>query len=336
MTAVFIDGFDAYNGATAPAGLAAKYTVTATPTLVAGRFGGQAVRFAVSSTNLIKSPTFPGGAVSSLTLGMGVQIESLDADPLICLNSAATRQVAFRFHTDGSLGAYRSTTLLGSSAAAALSLNTWYTLEIEIVISDTVGRITVYLDGVSILNLTSQDTRNGAPTTVDNIWLGAIDGLGVGAAQFDDLYVTDSATKPTAALRVETLRPDSDGATLNLTPSAGSDHFAVVDETTVDSSDYLQGSTVGDLDELGLGNLSNTPTAIEAVQIVGHLQKTDATARSMALEVKSGATTSTGGNYTLTTTGGRHERILATDPDTAAAWGASGVNALKVRPKVTV
>ncbi len=342
MAGILRDGFDSFNSAAAPVGIYAKWT-GAGCTLVSGRFGGQAVRAAggAGTQSLEKSLD---SAVSSLTIHGGLRINSYAAAtprPPIKLRNGATFHFGIAFETGGVITAYRQTsgsagTSLGSSAAGVVTTGVWYTFEAEIVISDTVGRVTIYIDGAQVLNLTSQDTRNGATSTVDVLDLGNAGTTNYGSTDFDDLYVTDSATKLTDAVRIETLYPTSDGATLNLVPSTGTDHYAVVDETLASASDYLSGTTVGDLDLLGLGNLATTPSGIEEVNIVGYLAKTDATARSMALGVKSGSTTSDGANFALNSTGLRHDRPLATDPDTSAAWTASGVNALQLQPKVTV
>ena len=93
---------------------------------------------------------------------------------------------------------------------------------------------------------------------------------------------------------------------------------------------------MGDVDTYGFGDLGSTPSTIDAVQLTAFAEKTDAAARSIALQAKSGATTSDGGNFSLAATYGKFERLLTTDPNTSAAWGASAVNALQGGPKVTV
>jgi len=51
-------------------------------------------------------------------------------------------------------------------------------------------------------------------------------------------------------------------------PRAGTDHYALVDEATVNSdADYVASGTVGDLDLYGLGDLPFTADAIHAVQV---------------------------------------------------------------------
>lgn len=329
MGVVFMDGFDSYNGiGAAPTGVQARWTGTPA-SLVVGRFGtGQAVTY-TTGTAASTSPIFTG--VSGFTCGFGVFLTSFsDTIRAVSFLSGVTVHVALRFNIDGSITALRDTTVLGSSAAGVVLLSTWHTVECEVVISDTVGRVTIYVDGASVLNLTAQDTRNGATTTVDTF--ARVNGGP--AMRLDDLYITDSATKPTAALRIETLYPTSDGVTLNWTPSTGVSHFGVVDEAQASTTDYISASLVGDVDELNMGDLSAAPTAIEAVDLVMYALKSDATARTLFPGVKSGATTSDGAAVTLSTTGGRFDRIMAVDPNTSAAWTAAAVNALIARPKV--
>lgn len=329
MAVVFMDGFDSYNGTgVAPTGVQARWT-GAFASLVAGRFGtGQAATW-TNGTGAATSPLFT--AVAGFTCGFGVFMTTFsDTARAFTFLAGATVHVALRFNVDGSITALRDTTVLGSSAAGVLLGSTWHTVECEVVISDTIGRVTVYVDGVSVLNLTSQDTRNGATTAVDTF-----SRVSAGPTlRLDDLYITDSATKPTAALRIETLYPTSDGATLNWTPSTGVSHFGVVDEAQASTTDYISASLVGDVDELNMGDLATTPTAIEAVDVVLYALKTDATARTLFPGVKSGATISDGTAVPLSTTGGRFDRILAVDPNTSAAWTAAAVNALVARPKV--
>jgi hypothetical protein len=234
-------------------------------------------------------------------------------------------------NSDRSFTAKRNGTALGNSAANTFIYGQWYSFQMEVVISDTVGRVTVYLDGAQVLDLTGQDTANGATLTVNNLKFFAATSSNY---EVDDLIVTDTATRLTNPVRIETLYPDSDGATLDWTQSTGGTHFGVVDEAVASATDYLEAASVGNVDELGLTALSSTPTSIEEVNVIMYASKTDAAIRSVYPGVKSGATTSDGTAYFLTSSGGRVERPITTDPDTAAAWSAAGVNALQVRPKV--
>jgi hypothetical protein len=341
MGVVYADSFDGYTG-TDPAAptavsLTSKYTVTgAGLSLVTGRYGGRALRVPGSNTSRAKSGAFTA-AVGSFSLCMSVRVGGFDADPAFALLNAATVMLGVVFNTSGGITIERGNVALVSTANSLWVADgtTWHTLKISGVINDSTGSIVINLDGSEVLNATGLDTRNGTPTTIDNIFYNN-EGVSVGQTDYDDVFITDSATAPADDYFIEAVPVNADGTPLNWTPSTGSGHFAVVDELPGSITDYLTASTVGNIDELEVGNLATAPTAIMAAQFVGHFDKTDGTARSVALGVKSGATTSAGSNVTLTTAGVRVERMFDTDPNTGVAWTQSGLQAAKIRPEVTV
>lgn len=331
MAIIFRDGFDTYNGVSSTSvGVASKWSISVAGTLVAGRFGGQALQFTGGNTNSMTTSVF--SAVSSLTLECGLKITTGSTGSPIFFREGSTNHVDLVFSSDGSITARRNTTTLGTSATGVYTPGVWFSLQVELVISDTVGRVTVVIDGAVVLNLTGQDTQNGGTGVVDRLFFTGASSAPTAA--WDDMIVLDTATRLTNPVRIETLVPDTDGGTLNWVPSSGTAHYAVVDELPVSATDYLSAAFVGDVDELALSALTGTPISIEEVVVVGYASKTDTATRTMNFEVESGATTSTGSAYTLGTSGLRYERPLATDPNTAVAWTASGVNALLVRPKV--
>lgn len=342
MAGIFRDGFDSYavvTGNVPPVGLGTKWDSITGVSFVAGRFGGQAVTCDDGGEGLT-SRDFDS-ATASVNLNCSFKIANLGgAYSALLFQSDTTAMFGIGVNSSGAIVAYRQTsgisgiTTLGSSANGVFVGNAWYTLELIATVSDTTGSIQVRLDGEEVLNLTNIDTRNGAPTTVNRLRIQST--TTNGGTTVDDLYITDQNSYLTKPVRIETLVPVSDGATLNWVPSTGTSHYALVDELPVSTTDYLSASNVGDVDELNLGNLSSTPAAIEELCLVAYASKTDATTRELYLGVKSGTTTSDGTSQVLNSTGLRHERVLATDPDTAAAWTANGVNNLILRPKVAV
>lgn len=345
MSVILIDGFDLYNGVGANTGLQAKWSGgAASCSLVAGRFGGQAVQ-AVSSNAGGRDIQRSFAATASIGIGCALRMTVMptanNVHGLFNLLNGATYTFGLRVTTTGALEAYRLTavnagTSLGVSAAGVIAVNTWHYVEIGVVINDTTGSVVVKVDGATVLNLTSQDTNN-AVTNADTVILGYDGGIAttLGTAQFDDFYLLDSATT-IGQRRIETLYPTSDVAQ-GFARSAGTTNYTLVDEAQVNGdTDYVQGSSVGDVDTYGFADLGGTPTSIDAVQVSAFAEKTDAAARSIALQVKSGATTSDGSDYALAASYGKHERLLLTDPNGGGAWGAAAVNALQGGPKVTV
>lgn len=360
MTIVFRDGFDTYNGIVAGIGTQSKWTNVAisgtfvnASSLVPGRFGGQALRLNQAdntstagvrlraldtpiSSGTIKGAirwsnnTNPGGeSLAALVLG---QAGGLTGHVALGITSGG----AIRISRIGSLTFNPTFTTLGQTLDNTIPFNIWVGFALEFSISDTVGTLRLLLNGEEKLNLTNQDTRNGVSTTVDNVslWTGQIASLRH-LIDFDDLIVYDTFVGA-GERRIETLYPNGDGTILTLTPSTGVSHFGVVDELQANNTDWLSGTTIGNLDLLGLTDLSSTPSAIDEVNVVMYSQKTDATSRALAAGIKSGATIQDGANINQAVGFTQYNRPVPLDPNTGLAWTPAAVNALELQPKVVL
>ena len=103
--------------------------------------------------------------------------------------------------------------------------------------------------------------------------------------------------------------------------------------TTVNGdTDYIASGTVGDLDLYEVGDLPFTPDSIHAVQVTMCARKDDAATREVRSKVKSGAATASGATHAASYV--YYQDIFETDPGTAAAWTAGGVNAIQIGPEV--
>lgn len=343
MTILAIDGFDLYNGVGANTGLQTKWATAASANMamIAGRFGGQAFQSGpVASGNATRSL---GSSNAQGSFGFALRFPVLPATALtsvsyrIGLLSGGTWTLGMQIDSTGAINVARATginagTQLGVSAGNVIKTNTWHYVEVEFVISDTVGRITVYVDGAQVINVTNADTNN-AVATIDSVTFGSAGGSS-NSMQIDDLYFTDTAAK-LGERRVETVRPAADTAQKDFTPSTGVNNSAMVDDTTADATDYVQASTVGNLDLYDMGDLSSTPATIDAVQYSVFALKTDANARNMALVGDVAGTQQQTADMVLTASANKYESVRPTKPG-GGAWNAAAVAALKLGPKVTV
>jgi hypothetical protein len=348
MAVVLIEGFDMYNGLGANTGLVSKWTAPggSGQSMVAGRFGGQAWRLQPAIAQAIER-TLPA-AGTTFAVGAAIRLTSLfpgtpSAKSHLCLNKFGTGlQCGILFDASGSISAWRlsgdvSGTLLGTSATGLMAPNVWYYVEVEFVISTTVGRITVYLNGTQILNVTGANTaNNGVGTNADTLHLASTNGGNgnAGFVDYDDMYVVDVATK-LGERRVETLRPTADTATKQWTPDTGTVDFSRVNATLAQSTTFVQASTVGNLDLYDIADLSSTPAAIDAVQYNIFAQKTDATTRDIAAVGDISGTQQQTADFPLGVGVGKLQQLFLLNPS-GGAWSASDVNALRIGPKVTV
>jgi hypothetical protein len=303
MSLVLIDGFDLYPAISGDAGMNTVWTFNSTTSmgLDPGRFGGQAIRS--SQDRFITSPTFTLTASVSVGFAFKAAGYPSGSEEICRLMSASGDQVIVGVNSSRQLIACRGSisTVLGTSTET-LSTGIWHYLEIEAVIHDTSGIVTVWMDGVQVIDLSGVDTKQQTEAGVDRIRF-QLNGLNqFTTPTIDDVYITHGGTR-LGESRVVVLYPNADTADADWTPRTGVDHFATVDETTVNGdTDYVASGTVGDLDLYEMSDLPFTPDIIHAVQVTMCARKDDAATREVRSKVKSGAATANGAPHALTPT----------------------------------
>jgi hypothetical protein len=268
---------------------------------------------------------------SSATLISGVRIKptTLGGQPITFLDSA-TIQVDVLLNTNGTLSARRGgSTVLGTTVEQVVFLNTNHYIEAKVLFSDTVGTVDVHVDGVSVLSLTSQDTKQSANATASTVRIGSF-ALGL----FDDVYICDA----TGSIRNDILGPQKVYTLLasgngNSSQFVGSDadstdNYLLVDEAdTDDDTTYVESSTATERDDYAFGDLPDTLTQINGVAINALAKKDDAGARTLDLYTRISAT-----NYdaaldaTLAESYTNHQYIWEQNPDDAADWANADVD----------
>lgn len=297
MALVFTDSFDHY----ATADILKKWTsITAGPgstnTISAGNGARGSSCFRMNTTNQTDNLNLtldPAPSGATFICGLRFKISTLELDggttesssDVVCAcRLGGTSHVWFRLLADGTVAAYRSTTLLGTSTFA-LASGTYYFLEFKVTISNTVGVVQFRRDGVldATLNLTNQDTNNGAGTdTWNGLTLGPINVAGVTTnTDWDDLYLLDGSGSYNndflSDVRVDTIVPTAEGTTINGTPSTGTDNSALVDDATANGdTDYVTFAAVADKDTYVLANHPVGGSAIYGMQINMWARKEDA------------------------------------------------------------
>lgn len=355
MTAIMIDGFDTYNGTGANTGAGVKWLFDRynnnfpTFAMVAGRFGGQAVRigYTAGSTACGGGSRSLPAPLSTVACGFAYRTSNREGHAVSILPTifGLYSDVSAVWHTllcvfaSGAIGAYRATgsnagTLLGASPNDTIKNNVWHYIEVEAVIHDTLGRIKVKVDGNVVVNVTNVDTQNGGAGTVDKIVIASTNGSAATVnADFDDIYVTDDGVS-LGERRVETLTPNAD-VVKTFVPNAGTTNYTQVDELPNNGdTDYVQGSAVGDTDTYDFTNLSSNSAGVDAVQFVSYARKTDAATRALALQAVVAGSSYDGPATNLSASYTKIERLMTSNPNTGGAWNYATVNALRGGPKV--
>lgn len=214
--------------------------------------------------------------------------------------------------------------------------NLWHFVEAMLIIHGSAGEIALFMDGAEIGHWTGLDTYYGSDTEYASIVTGP------GAyAKFGHYYfgVGSSKADRLGQIKCQILVPDTDTADEDWTLSAGSDSYALVDDFPPDDdTTYLESNTNGDMTGLGVSSLEAYTASVLAVRPIGFITSTDATDHTVRLNVKSGSTVENDANAVIPATGSYayyQGDLIELDPDTAAAWTISGVNAAEVQVELT-
>jgi hypothetical protein len=355
MSLLFMDSFDHY----ATGDLTEKWSsLISAPTINAGagRRGTQSLHILANSTQFT---AVKGLSPTGTTAIMGVAVKSDlgggSNDILIMgfhYGAEARDTVRLRLNRDGSLtaqcadgsGGNASTNgnvrILGGTAGGVISANVYAYVELKVLHHASAGTVTIRVNGLTVLNLTGQNTTNQAQTAWSTIWLGGGANSGV-TIDFDDLYVLDgNGAAPwnnfLGDCRVDARIPTGAGASSGWTPSAGS-NFSCVDETPPnDDTDTITAATVGLTDTYVTQDAPVPGATIYGVQHCFNAKKMDAGACTIAPIVRHGGTNFPGVDLAP---GVAYAFVLApqqVNPGTGAAWVEADFNAAEFGVRKTL
>lgn len=330
MTMLYMDGMDSYNDVTdlrRRTGYDGNLS-----TSVTGRNGtGKAIQMSSSGRYRAYLPS----AETRIITGFAWRSSDVGgtSKSLVDFRETSVIHVTVYFGSDGGIRVYRgsaSGTILGE-AFGVLLIQNWHYIEVDCTINNTTGAIQVWVDGVSVINETSLDTRNGG--TNGNITQLTYDQDNATDDQLDDLYIlnTSGLTNNSALgdVTIETLLPTSDGSTTDFTPDSGLTNYTQIDDgaTPDDDTTYITSSTLNHQDLHGYGNLTlaNVDT-VYAVSVLNHARKEDAGTREIRALARNGLTTGEAAAKTLGTEWRFAEGIFETNPDGGGAWTEATVN----------
>ena len=256
---------------------------------------------------------------------------------LTLMSNATTRALELRRgNTSGTLIA---------TSTIVIPIASWAYIEIQATIADAGGTCVVRLNGSTTpaINFTGDTKNAGTATTIDSITLLAYRPAtqgGISSAIFDDLYVLNSTgtanTTFLGDIRVQSLLPSGNGTASQLVGSDSDqvDNYQLVDENPYSTTDYTASATVGNRDTYAMDDLPGSITQITAVQTNLVAAKSDATAATARIPLRSGGTEYYGTNYPLATTYATYHDPYDLNPATSAAWTAAAVNGLETGMEV--
>ena len=236
-------------------------------------------------------------------------------------------------------------TTFGNSAAGVIIAATWQQIQIHLVISATVGVLTVKVDGVTVINLTGLNTGT---TNIGQLNIGCDGNGNASKPKYANLWIfntlgSHSNTWPAGRMKVRPLMPATDGTYTSWTPNSGSVHYNRISEAqSDDNTTYNSTITAGNKDSYGIGALSGSPAQIHGVIITAIARKTDVNSKNYQVFSKSGATEIYSSDigatltYSSSTTNGAAALLHTDDPNTGAQWIQVNLNAIEIGAKVTL
>lgn len=344
MALLFLDGFDHY----ATAEITQKWTAlqngttwnSGTINATNGRNSTQSFRVTYANNNstggyLRKTLTAVSGTTA--IMGFGFKIDALPAaasrTPLVSILDGATEQVSVDINPAGTLSLYRGTaagTLLGTTSSA-LSINTYYYIELKVVIHGSTGTYEIRLNGTNVLSGTGANTAGSGVVQWTGIQIGRnYSGSGGAVIQdYDDLYACDGSGSTNndflGPIRVKTIYPDGAGASSDFTPSAGS-NFQNVDEALTDGdTTYNSEGTAGDHDTYTFGAVGVTGT-VRGVQTNLVVRSDGAGSETIRPKIRISTTDYNGTTVGITTSYADSREVFETSPATATAWTVTEID----------
>lgn len=251
-------------------------------------------------------------------------------------NNAGTPQIRLRLETsDNSMDFYVGNTLVDSSAASVWSPDTWFHVELKLLMADgTGGSYEIRIDDTTQMSDTGVDTLQTSTVGASVFQWTATDAAGDDTSaketQLDDIYLLDttgSVNNDFLGSQAVVIRkaPNADGTTNDFTPQSGVNNFEMVNENPASTTDYNDGSTNGDIDEYGIPDIEQD--TIFGIAIETHMTTSDVgRERKFRHRVRSGASVGNGSDIGVIHDYS-HRTIFETDPNTSSAWTKTNANA---------
>jgi hypothetical protein len=326
MTLLFLDGFDANDAEV-------KWTsnLSAAPSYAEATRDGVGSAFVATTTTgrIRKTITASAGVICGFafkpkSLTTSVSIVSFAAD------AGVTQHHILQTAASGALRAQRSASVLATSAAGVIVLNTWCYVEVRGTLNDTTGAFEVRVNGVPVINFTGDTKNAGTSTNIDQVIVGGGTFTSPNFV-YDDVYILNTSGSVNNTflgdVRVRTVFPDGAGASTQFTPTGSGSNWQNVDETPYSTTDYNSSTTSGHRDTYTLGAISAGDT-VHGIQ-TNMVAKKGGGDPDMKTVVRSGGTNYSDATSTVTTTAATYSTVRESDPATTAAWTVSGVNGLE-------
>jgi hypothetical protein len=325
-------------GITAPGVWSSSTGAFLTNSAPAGRSTTYAIQISGSGNNVTKTLTT---GYTTLIMGAAIYISAnwlnATATPILQLLDSNSIQCDLRINTIGQLIFTRNGTQVGSASTnQVVNGSGWHYFEATFTIDGSVGAGQAWVDGISWLTISGQNTKATANSTANQVrfYQGT---SGQPNSYWKDMYVLDTAsganTTRLGDINVAVIFPNGVGVNQQWTNNGGASQTASVQDginhtgTWPDGdTSYISDSTTNHISDFAHQALSLTGT-IYGVIHQSYMRKDDAGTRNAAQVCLSAGVTEVGTTIALGNTYNYYSDVLEKDPNTNAQWTLSGYNA---------
>jgi hypothetical protein len=242
----------------------------------------------------------------------------------------------------GVLTLFNQQSSIVATSEAVVTPNSWHWVEVKVTLGtdNTSGVAVVRVNDSTVISVTGQDFFNALTSRITSFLIVGPNGTGgVTDVRVDDMIIMDGSG---AAMndfigdtRIETLRPDGDGAVVDWTASAGADYQCVDETTANDDTDYISSNVPGQESRFSFADLSSNPSSIDLIQVRIRARKDNAGTRSIRGVVNSDGNEEVGPTLGLSTEySWLRAGAFLTNPDGDDAWDGPAVDDLEVGVEV--
>jgi len=334
MTMLFCEGFEQYaDQADFLRSIWQTQSIGGITGFTTGRHGGQALQLH-SSNESVAFPTPDAGIEYWVGVAVRFTGASIVAGGIINLQAQDVVQGALNITAAGELE-YVADTQLDITSGLGLTIDTWYYIELHVLLDATVGELEVKVNGATQIGpLTGQDTERVQGPNIHKIILQQ--NL-TNQPDYDDFYLNNAAGLTNndflGDIIVETVFPDADGNRNDMTRVGGGlNNYEAVDDgaTPDDDTTYNHGNVVGDDELYSFGDLTGNGFQIDTVHGVGvtnHYRQAEAGVRFVRALARSNVTEVEGANLGVGANYQYNQHIYEVDPDGGGAWDEAAINA---------
>ncbi len=332
MTLHWVEGFEIHGNSTY---LGRKYAAASgSLTQVTGRLFGSGLAITGAAGNLT-TPSF--GVQNTWIVGFGFKLAAVLGTPTVTLLSGASQQCSLTVSASG--GGYvwvlkRGSTTIATSGTVR-TFGTWYYVELKITArTGTNGSYELRVDETVDVSGSSVNLANTGSDGVDVVMFSAT----TSDASWDDIYINDNQGSVNNNFlgdsAVRGILPNGDGASTGWTPSTGTSHFALVDDTatTTNDADYNTGTNNGDRDLYDYENLTgllNGPIA--GIMVTSDMRMVTTGTATVKVVVREGGVNFDQATHTVNGTGVRgYSQVIENSPDDSAPWEVADIDAAQI------